>query len=406
MPPEWSQPLFESSAEDAQALYDAGVGGHTYPGSTVADLSDTTLTGINNLVSASNGWDTSSAYQPYYQSLASLSLSNPYISGISGSGDALTGVAGDAGNVYQSATAPTAASSYLTDYASGKYLQSGEGNPYYRELLDKNIADSNALVQSSFSGSGRYGSGANQSTIADNTSNMLLQGLNDDYDRMLQAQFDATGMIDAANSQSINDQLAALGLQGSTLATQGGLYGTAAGAYDTALGTAKGATDSMATLSQQAFENAMTGAQAQIDAGSILDTKAQDQVTDAVNQWYGIDNELWTQLGLLQSAAAGSAGTYGTGTSTSSAPVNYGSILSGLGSLFKSDRRCKEYIFLLGRMNGFQIYEFSYRGEEGRHIGVMAQEVANIVPEAILQAPDGTLYVNYSRLGFAPVRIH
>lgn len=316
------------------ALYDSDIGGHTYTGSTVADLSDTTLTGLNNLVTAAGGWDTSSAYQPYYQSIGSLAASNPYISGISSSGDALTGVANDAGNVYQSALAPTAASSYLTDYASGKYLN-GEGNPYYRQLLDKNIADSNAMIQSSFSGAGRYGSGANQGTIADNTSNMLLQGLNDDFLREQQNQFTATGMIDAANSQSLNDQLAALGLQGSTLATQGGLYGSAAGAYDTALNTAKGATDSAASLAQKAYENSLTGAQAQIDAGSILDQQAQAQLDDIVNQWYAVDNEDWTQLGLLQAAAAGSAGTYGTGTSTTEAPINLGSLLTGLGGLKK-----------------------------------------------------------------------
>lgn len=433
-PPAWAQPLFETSAQDAQALYEGDIGGHTYTGSTVAPLSDTTLSGLNSLTQAAKGWDTSSAYTPYYQSIGAAAVSDPYLKGIGdsagsvtgaanslgSSASALSGVAGSAGDVYKSASAPTAASTYLSDYASGKYLN-GEGNPFYRQRLEGDIADSNALIQSQFSGAGRYGSGANQNTIAKNTSNMLLQGLEDDYNRQQANQLAAVGMMDSSKAQQIASQLGALGLQGDTLSTQGNLYGTqgnlygqagnlygqASTQYGAGLDRAKSTTDTMAGQAQQSWENSLTGAQATLDAGSVLDEQSQKQLSDAVAQWYGLDSQDWTQLGLLQQAAAGAAGTYGSGTSTQTAPVDFGSLLGGLGSMFKkSDYRAKEHVIPLGYFNGFPVYSFAYKGRPERFLGVMAQDVMEKKPEAVIRLPDGYLGVDYRQIGFAPVRLH
>jgi hypothetical protein len=38
-------------------------------------------------------------------------------------------------------------------------------------------------------------------------------------------------------------------------------------------------------------------------------------------------------------------------------------------------------------------------GNEQLYVGVMAQEVANVDPDAVLLGPDGYLRVNYGRLG-------
>jgi hypothetical protein len=255
-PPKWAEGLFKQSAGEAQKIYNSGSGGNVYQGQTVAQYSPTSMGGINALTQAGQG-------APNYT------------------------------NLEAQAGAPTAASNYLTDYASGKFLQ--EGNPYYKERLAGEIGDSNALLQSSFSGAGRYGSGANQNTLAKNTSNMMLQGLENDYNRQQANQFQAVGMMDNANTQSIQNQLG---------------------------------------VGQAGFQNQLTGAGAQIDAGKMLDDKSQQNLQAEYAKWMGEDMKDWTRLGLLQSAAAGSAGNYGTQTGVMQQPGNPLSTIGGLGSLF------------------------------------------------------------------------
>jgi len=50
--------------------------------------------------------------------------------------------------------------------------------------------------------------------------------------------------------------------------------------------------------------------------------------------------------------------------------------------------------------NGIGIYRFRYKGSDHTaYVGVMAQEVENIVPDAVSRDGDGYLRVNYDRLG-------
>lgn len=63
-----------------------------------------------------------------------------------------------------------------------------------------------------------------------------------------------------------------------------------------------------------------------------------------------------------------------------------------------SDERLKDNIKPLGKENGHNIYEFTYKGEEKKFIGVMAQEVEKTMPEAITEI-DGFKAVNYDMIG-------
>lgn len=302
-PPEWAAPLFTKSATDAGKLYDSGSGGQTYQGSTVAPLSGTTMQGVNQLANAGRAWDTSGT-RPLYQGIGSAAVSDPFM--------------GELGNVADRAGQQTSADKNLQGYASGEYLN-GEGNPFFRQRLEREIGDSTALLNSTFSGSGRYGSGANQNIVGQNANNMLLKGLEDDFNQQTQNQFAANQQIDTSNQN-------AMGLQGNLLQGAGNLY-------HTGLGQAQTAADSMAGLDQQNFTNRLAGAGATLQAGGILDKQTQQQLSDVVNKWYANDNQDWTRLGMLQSAAAGAAGPYGTQVATSRQPVGIGGILSGLGGL-------------------------------------------------------------------------
>jgi hypothetical protein len=69
-------------------------------------------------------------------------------------------------------------------------------------------------------------------------------------------------------------------------------------------------------------------------------------------------------------------------------------------SIVISDVRLKRDIILLDRLaSGIGIYRYRYLWSDTLYVGVMAQEVATIVPEAVILAPDGHYRVDYARLG-------
>lgn len=267
-PPAWAEPLFKQSASEASNIYNAGIGGNTYSGPTVANLSGTTMSGINQLANAGANTNTAGT-QPLYQGIGAASV------------------------------APSYAEQNLQNMANGSYLQNG--NPYFNQALQGQLDNTAADVQSQFSGAGRYGSGANTNALTTQLgnirSNALMNQFNNDTNNML-----------SANSQMDTQRNAGLNR-----------------ALDT--------TNALSSQAQQQFQNALTGAQATMTAGNALDTQSQKQLSDQVSQWYAQDNAPWTRLGLLQAAASGSAGNYGTqtGNSSSSNPM---AALGAVGSLF------------------------------------------------------------------------
>ena len=70
-----------------------------------------------------------------------------------------------------------------------------------------------------------------------------------------------------------------------------------------------------------------------------------------------------------------------------------------------SDPQVKENVVRVGEHPaGFGLYLFDYKAEfagfgAGRQFGVMADEVAQIVPEAVVRGDHGFLTVNYDMLG-------
>ena len=65
-----------------------------------------------------------------------------------------------------------------------------------------------------------------------------------------------------------------------------------------------------------------------------------------------------------------------------------------------SDRRLKADIVQVGLLRtGIPLYRFRYLWSEEVHVGVMAQDVLPIVPEAVTTDAAGFMRVNYARLG-------
>jgi hypothetical protein len=67
----------------------------------------------------------------------------------------------------------------------------------------------------------------------------------------------------------------------------------------------------------------------------------------------------------------------------------------------RSDLRLKRDIVPLARLdNGIGLYRFRYRGgDPTTYVGVMAQEVAEVMPGAVSRGRDGYLRVDYGQLG-------
>jgi hypothetical protein len=71
-----------------------------------------------------------------------------------------------------------------------------------------------------------------------------------------------------------------------------------------------------------------------------------------------------------------------------------------MGGPMLSDLRAKHDIVLLGHLaNGVGFYRFSYNGSDEVYVGVMAQEIEAVMPEAVVRGSDGYLLVDYDRLG-------
>jgi hypothetical protein len=66
----------------------------------------------------------------------------------------------------------------------------------------------------------------------------------------------------------------------------------------------------------------------------------------------------------------------------------------------RSDINAKHDITLIGRLdNGLGFYRYRYNGSDKAYVGVMAQEVQTVMPDAVVRGPDGYLRVFYDKLG-------
>jgi hypothetical protein len=275
------------------------------------------------------------------------------------------------GGQYQSAInslGPTSSATNLADMASGKYLNP-DSNPYGEAVLGKSLDDTASRVKSTMAGAGRYGSNYSLGTLGDTLGDQANSFRYNDYNANLDRMMGANSQIDASNSANYQNKLAGItglsGVQGQNInnrmgasqnilgainqtagynqadldrnlagkTLQGNLLSSAGSLRGQGLDRAGNMAGAMGAMDQRNFENQITGANAQLGAGSILDKQGQSLLSDAVNKWYEQDNSGWNRLGLLQSAAAGAAGPYGTqsGTSRTSNPM---AALGAVGSMF------------------------------------------------------------------------
>lgn len=173
-PPAWATPLFEQSATEATNLYNSGAGGNTYTGSTVAGLSDTTMSGINSLATAGANTNTAGT-RPLFEGIGAASVG------------------------------PSYSEQNLAEIASGA------DNPYFEQALEGQLGKTADQVQSQFSGAGRYGSGANVGVLTNELGGIRSNALSSQWNQNIQNQLAATGQMDASRNAGLDRALSATG---------------------------------------------------------------------------------------------------------------------------------------------------------------------------------------------------
>lgn len=149
---------------------------------------------------------------------------------------------------------------------------------------------------------------------------------------------------------------------------------------------------SLGNLGVAGQQSALSGAGAQLGAGTLQQQTQQAQDAAAYNQFllqqaYPFQTTQW--LAGLQTGVGSQLGGTSTGTATQTGPSPnstgqwLGAGLSAASLIF-SDRRLKEDIHKIGETNdGQPIYRFRYKGDPQWQIGLIAQEVEKDHPEAV-----------------------
>jgi len=112
----------------------------------------------------------------------------------------------------------------------------------------------------------------------------------------------------------------------------------------------------------------------------------QPDVNSAFNNYY--NNQMGIYNANVASANSDNQGLYQLGGSMAAAALMY-----------MSDARMKHDAKRVGTLpSGIPVYEFKYHGSDTPQIGVIAQEVEEFIPNAVVRGDDGYLRVDYSKV--------
>lgn len=155
-------------------------------------------------------------------------------------------------------------------------------------------------------------------------------------------------------------------------------------------------------LGTQDLDNRLRAAQAQLGAGGLQQQLAQQYLNIPYQQFQQTQGWPYQNLQFLGGLASSLNPGGGTSTSTQPGPSlisQIGGLATGIGGLVGafSDRRLKDNIEHVGTKDGIKYYDFTYKGDDTPHRGVMAQEVEKRYPDAVNMV-DGYRTVDYSQL--------
>ena len=324
-----------------------------------------------------------------FRQMLGYGTGNPAIAGNSAAaGGALTGAG---------ANATTGALSGLSNYAPGStsdaILADAEkfsNNPQVGGMVDAAMRDARRSVSEQVLPSIGRNAAATGNINSNKTAireGLVERGLADataDTSANIRGNLYSQGLNLAQNNLSQND------------AARLGALSTAASAGTGAVGTGVGANSGAVQQQSGLFDIANAGVTGQ-QAGS------QAAINDILARYgFNVDkgfqglDQFWNVVGGNNwGGTSNSTGTT-TGTKRPSTLSQIGQAAGIAGSIL-SDRRMKQDIMCIGRLhNGLPVYSFAYKHDPyERHMGVMAQDVELVIPEAVTEK-DGIKYVDYS----------
>ena len=274
----------------------------------------------------------------------------------------------------------------------GQYM-----NPYIQNVLNPALALSNqqygmnqAQEQGQATGAGAFG-GSREA---------LMSGLNQQNQMLANNQLIGNAYNTAYNNaQGQATNVANMNLQGGQAGIQGG--------------------QALGQLGTQCLAAQMNVLNTQNQAGAAQQANQQQIINNAINNYAVAQQYPQQQLAFMNAQLRGlplqssTVQQYQAAPSAVSQAAGIGTAgIAGLGlynamsGSTSSDIRAKENIEFVGLMtNGLGVYEFEYKPEfkdkagHGRYRGVMAHEVDQFMPQAVVTDSDGYKYVNYNMLG-------
>jgi hypothetical protein len=260
-------------------------------------------------------------------------------------------------------------SALQTQAAQEAYGRSGRLSP-------EQLRYSQQAAREAAAASGRVGGNAAISAEVMNREQALAQRRAEAAQYGGIAQQGAMGL--AGLSQDIENQRLArqsgLLSQASSLGTQA--YNLGQNFYSPGLGLLGGTPVSAQQVGPQLFS---PDAFLNLGAANRQNILSADAATQQARASYS--SGLFSGLGALGGGIASGAGSAG-----------------GIMGLIKSDRRVKQNIKVVGRTDsGLPVYTYQYKGQNVTQMGVMAQDVEMVNPEAVVEI-NGIKHVDYNRI--------
>jgi len=186
-----------------------------------------------------------------------------------------------------------------------------------------------------------------------------------------------------------------------TMLTNAGTFGSnrgVVGASDIANTAADQIGSYMSGQYNNALQNAMTTIPGQQMASANAATGAGqlEQQQKYQNQQSPIASLM--AYGQMLGAIPQSGGSQSQGASSATSSTGY---LPSVAQAISSDIRLKKDIEFFGEENGHKTYKFKYITDESNqeYIGVMAQDLLEDFPDAVLKSDDGFYAVDYNKIG-------
>jgi hypothetical protein len=289
--------------------------------------------------------------------------------------------------------------SQYTPYGNNVYSQTGtdtSGAPTYRsditlapqaqQQLDNQLKQNNQLSQLGFTLGNQVGEAINKPYSDGATSRDAAQ--NAYYAR-------ETGFLDPQFKNQGNDLDARLANQGVVQGSQA--YGRAQDEFGRQKAFAYG------QAQQQAIGQGDNAQATALQNQSALKNASLNQL-NALRSGTQIQNPSFTNAPTSNAAGTDISGLIERNYGQQSANANNFNSglfsLAGSAAMAASDRRLKHNVVKIGRHRiGVPRYAYSYLGSARRYIGVMAQDVAKVMPAAVVTMPSGFLSVNYGMIG-------